>query len=92
MLLTGMLISCGVVVISRRAAWAAQVCADKGFASCFIYTNGAYGWHLDPAIKSYASYEHGDVPPEPEPFEVETVDLAAAMKELKGAGLLVGGS
>lgn len=62
--------------------------ADKGFRSCYVYTQGVYGWHLDPAIKSYESYELGDVPPEPEPFEVETVDLDAAVEELGALGLL----
>mmetsp|Transcript_23191 Transcript_23191/g.64393 ORF Transcript_23191/g.64393 Transcript_23191/m.64393 type:complete len:331 (+) Transcript_23191:122-1114(+) len=73
---------------NRRAAWAAQVFADHGYTSCFIYKAGIYGWHLDPAIKSYASYEVDEKPPEPEPFEVETVNLASAVQELAAAGIL----
>jgi len=73
---------------NRRAAWAAQVCADEGFSSCFVYKSGVYGWRLDPSVKAYASYEVGDPPPEPEPFHVEAPDPAAAAKELVAAGLM----
>ena len=48
---------------------------------------GVYGWHLDPVIKSYRSYEKWGPPPEPEPFAVETVNVAAAGEELADLGL-----
>uniref|UniRef100_A0A7S1X2T5 Rhodanese domain-containing protein n=1 Tax=Tetraselmis chuii TaxID=63592 RepID=A0A7S1X2T5_9CHLO len=73
---------------NRRAAWAAQVCADHGYKSCFVYKSGAYGWRLDPSVKAYASYEMGECPPEPEPFGLEVPDPAATAKELIELGLM----
>lgn len=85
-------LACPIEFRSRRAAWAAQLLAEQGFSSCYVYKDGVYGWHLDPAIKSYASYDPGDEPPEPETFEVEMVDLPAAIRELADLGLLPGSS
>lgn len=48
---------------------------------------GVYGWHLDPAVSSYRSYEKWEAPPEPETFLVESVNVAAACEELADLGL-----
>ena len=41
---------------------------------------------VHPTVLSYASYQRGDPPPEPEPFQPESVDPARAKAELGAAG------
>ena len=52
-----------------------------------LLAQGVYGWHLDPGIKAYKSYEKWDPPPDPEPFTVDEVNVAAACEELAELGL-----
>mmetsp|Transcript_14482 Transcript_14482/g.27828 ORF Transcript_14482/g.27828 Transcript_14482/m.27828 type:complete len:338 (+) Transcript_14482:177-1190(+) len=72
----------------RRAAWAAQIAADFGWKHCLVYRQGTYGWRLDPTVKSYASFQLGDVPPEPERFEEDSVDIDSAEAELRALGFM----
>lgn len=42
---------------SKRAVWAAQLCADAGLDSVLVYRAGVYGWRFDESVKQYKSYE-----------------------------------
>lgn len=42
---------------------------------------------MDPSVSSYRSYEKWEAPPEPEPFPVESVNVAGACEELADLGL-----
>ena len=72
----------------RRAAWAAQIAADAGWRRCVVYRQGTHGWRLDPTVKSYAAYAPGQVPPDPERTEADTVDVDSAEAELRTLGFL----
>jgi len=48
---------------------------------------GTHGWKLDATVQSYAHYEPGDPPPEPEQFEIEHIDTDSAEAELRTLGL-----
>ncbi len=52
-----------------------------------IRVQGVYGWRVHPTVLSYASYQRGDPPPEPEPFQPESVDPARAKAELAQLGI-----
>lgn len=71
----------------RRARWASQLLVDAGYPRVFVCKEGVYGWRLDHRVLPYQSYELGDPPPDPEPFEIEPIDLQAARKELQSMGL-----
>lgn len=72
---------------SRRAEWAAQIAMDAGLAAVYVYRQGVYGWKLDPSVHAYAAYEEGDIPPEPMPFEADSIDRVAAEAELVALNL-----
>lgn len=50
---------------------------------------GVYGWRVHPTVKAYQSYERGEPPPEPEPFQPEPLDAARAKAELAQLGIRV---
>ena len=52
-----------------------------------VHVQGVYGWRVHPTVLSYASYQRGDPPPEPEPFQPESVDPARAKAELAQLGI-----
>lgn len=52
-------------------------------------TQGVYGWRVHPTVKAYQSYERGEPPPEPEPFQPEPLDAARAKAELAQLGMRV---
>ncbi|BDA48044.1 probable thiosulfate:glutathione sulfurtransferase at C-terminar half [Coccomyxa sp. Obi] len=74
---------------NRRAAWAAQVAQDAGWPRVLVYRQGVYGWRVHPTVKAYQSYERGEPPPEPEPFQPEPLDAARAKAELTQLGIRV---
>lgn len=43
---------------------------------------GTYGWRLHAGVKAYRKFEKGSPPPEPEPFHLEQINMAAAREEL----------
>lgn len=45
------------------------------------------GWRVHPTVRSYASYQRGDPPPEPEPFTPEPLDPVRAKAELVQLGI-----
>jgi hypothetical protein len=47
-----------------------------------VHRQGVYGWRFDASVKVYRGYKLLDVPPEPEPFQVEDVDFQAGAIEL----------
>lgn len=49
---------------------------------------GVHGWRLQPEVKVYSSYEIGDVPPDPEIVELDSVESAAARDELVKLGIM----
>ena len=51
------------------------------------YVQGVYGWHAHPTVRSYASFEKGHPPPEPEPFQAEPLDPVRAKAELAQLGI-----
>lgn len=72
----------------RRARWTYQLLMDAGYPRVFVCKEGTFGWRLDRNVLPYQSYELGDPPPNPEPFEIERVDAQAATKELQRIGIL----
>ena len=73
---------------NTRSAWAAALAQDSGLLRCVVYRQGVYGWRLDPAVKVYRGYKMYDPPPEPEAFQLEQPDLAAAAAELAAFGVV----
>ena len=71
---------------NKRAQWAALLCQGAGM-DAYVYSQGSYGWHFNEDVKQYASYEEGDAPPEPEPFDLETPDMGKGTRELEALGL-----
>lgn len=81
-----------LVMTSRtcgRALLAARLAADRGYSHILVHRVGVYGWNLDPAVSRYKSYQLGEAPPKPEPFQVEKADEAAGVAELRQLGLQV---
>lgn len=72
---------------NRRASWAAQLAHDAGLPHVLVYKQGVYGWRLDPNVRSYQSYDKWEAPPDPEPCQIDTVDMDAARDELDDLGL-----
>jgi hypothetical protein len=52
-----------------------------------VRSQGTYGWRLHAGVKAYRRYERGTPPPEPEPFPLDHVNVAAAREELNELGV-----
>lgn len=67
---------------NKRAKWGAQLAADAGLPRCYVYKDGVWGWRLHPSVMVYESYEEGEAPPAPVPFETQVIERAKAKREL----------
>jgi hypothetical protein len=72
---------------NTRAAWAAQLAQDMGLRRCLVYRQGVYGWRLDQCVQAYKGYKVLDPPPEPEAFQLESIDVQRGLRELQALGL-----
>lgn len=68
---------------NTRAAWAAALAQEAGLFHTAVYRGGVVGWRLDPSVKVYRGYKLLDPPPEPEPFQLDSVDVGAGASELE---------
>jgi len=71
-----------------RSRWSALVAEHAGYQRVLVYKQGSYGWRLSSTVQAYPSFKPGDVPPEPEQFEVESVNQVAASEELRALGII----
>ncbi|KAK9843460.1 hypothetical protein WJX81_004052 [Elliptochloris bilobata] len=60
----------------QRAAWAAQIAIDAGYARALVFRPGVYGWRAHPAVRAYRAYKRGEAPPEPEAVLTEPITAA----------------